>query len=269
MVSGSTSPVEVAPLRLAVLFASGFVAGSINSIAGGGSLITFPTLLGSGLGQIAANATNTVALIPGSAAAFVGYRDTLTGDRRLALAMALPSALGGFAGASLALSVGDRVFARVVPWLILLATVLFAAQEPLSRAVRARAHDEPERPLTPARAASLVAFQLVVALYGGFFGAGIGILMLAALTLMGVRDVHRANGLKNLAAVCINGVAAVAFIARGTVHWVPAAAVAVGAVAGGFGGAGLARRVGQRAVRRAVMVVGITLTVAMFARTWG
>lgn len=148
----------------------------------------------------------------------MGYRDTLTGDRRLALAMALPGALGGFAGASLALSVGDRVFARVVPWLILLATVLFAAQEPLSRAVRARAHDEPERPLTPARAASLVAFQLVVALYGGFFGAGIGILMLAALTLMGVRDVHRANGLKNLAAVCINGVAAVAFIARGTVH---------------------------------------------------
>jgi uncharacterized protein len=260
--------VEFSPLRLAALFVGGFVAGSINSIAGGGSLITFPALLGSGLGQLAANGTNTVALIPGSAAAFLGYRDTLAGDRRLVLSMALPSAVGGLAGATLALSVGDAVFARLVPWLILLATALFAAQEPLTRAVRARTPDDVEAPLTSRRLASLAAFQLVVALYGGFFGAGIGILMLAALTLMGVRDVHRANGLKNLAAVCINGVASVTFIANGTVRWVPAVAVMLGASAGGFGGAGLARRVGQKAVRRAVMLVGLSMTVAMFARAW-
>lgn len=260
--------VNLSPAQLAVLFSSGLVAGSVNSIAGGGSLITFPTLLGAGIGQIAANATNTVALVPGSAAAFAGYRDTLRGDLRLVLTMALPSALGGLGGAVLALSVGDAVFARVVPWLILLATTLFALQEPIARAVKARASLEPEHPLTPSRMVGLALFQCVVALYGGFFGAGIGILMLAALTLMGVRDVHRANGLKNLAAVCINGVAAVAFVARGKVLWLPALAVAIGAIAGGFAGAGVARRVGQRAVRRAVLAVGVTLTVVMFVRAW-
>ncbi len=247
--------VNATPIQLAVLFVSGLVAGSVNSIAGGGSLITFPTLLGAGLGQIAANATNTVALVPGSAAAFVGYRDTLRGDLRLVLTMALPSAFGGLAGAVLALKAGDAVFARVVPWLILLATSLFALQEPIARAVRSRVSFRPERPLTPSRMAGLALFQLVVATYGGFFGAGIGILMLAALTLMGVSDLHRANGLKNLAAVCINSVAAVAFVARAKVLWLPALVVAAGAIAGGFGGAGVARRVGQRAVRRAVLAV--------------
>ena len=124
--------------RVAVLFASGFVAGSVNSIAGGGSLFTFPALLATGMGQVAANATNTVALVPGSAAAFLGYRDPLAGDRRLALSMALPSIVGGSLGALLALRAGDRLFARLVPWLVLTATALFAAQEPIARALRAR-----------------------------------------------------------------------------------------------------------------------------------
>ncbi len=253
--------------RVAVLFASGFAAGTVNSIAGGGSLVTFPALLTAGLGQVAANATNTVALIPGSAAAFMGYRDTLAGDRRLVLSMALPSVVGGALGALLALRAGDRLFARLVPWLILLATTLFAAQEPIARALRARvAHAV--GPPSPARLASLAFFQLAVALYGGFFGAGIGILMLAALTFMGVRDVHRANGLKNLAAVCINGVAAVAFLAHGKVSWPHALAVMAGAAAGGLGGAGLARRAGQRTVRRAVLAIGAGLTLVMFARAW-
>ncbi len=251
--------------RLGALFLSGFVAGSVNSIAGGGSLITFPTLVATGIGQVASNATNTVALVPGSAAAFLGYRDTLAGDRRLALSMALPSLAGGAAGALLALRVGERTFARVVPWLILLATGLFAAQEPIARAVRARPLDAGARP-SAGRLAGLALFQLLVALYGGFFGAGIGILMLAALTFMGVRDVHRANGLKNLAAVSINGVASVAFVLSGKVAWAHALAVMAGAIAGGYGGAGVARRVGPRAVRRAVMAVGVTLTVVMFVR---
>jgi uncharacterized membrane protein YfcA len=115
----------------------------------------------------------------------------------------------------------------------------------------------------------LVLFQLAVATYGGFFGAGIGILMLAALGLVGVRDVHRANGLKNLAAVCINGVAAIAFIYSGRVAWLPALAIGVGAIAGGYSGAGVARKVGQARVRQAVLAIGIGLTVVMFARTFG
>lgn len=249
--------------QLALFFLSGFAAGTINSIAGGGSLLTFPTLLAAGIPPVAANATNTLALVPGSAAAFWGYRDTLVDSRAMALSMALPSLAGGAAGAFAALRIGDASFARLVPWLILGATGLFAAQEPIARRMRASGE---ERAPTRARAVGLAVFQFFVALYGGFFGAGIGILMLAALGLMGVRDVHRANGLKNLAAVCINGVASVAFVASGKVHWLAALVMAAGAISGGLGGAGIARKAGQRAVRRAVLVIGVGLTVVMFAR---
>jgi hypothetical protein len=258
--------VHTDPLHLAALLAAGTLAGAINSIAGGGSLLTFPTLLALGASPITANATNTVALIPGSAAAFWGYRDTLSGARDLTLAMALPSAVGGVLGAWLALRVGDATFARLVPWLILAATMLFALQGPIARRMAAgRDFDAPRTMPLPL----LVLFQLGVATYGGFFGAGIGILMLAALGLVGVRDVHRANGLKNLAAVCINGVAAIAFISSGRVAWLPALAIGVGAIAGGYSGAGVARKVGQARVRQAVLAIGIGLTVVMFARTFG
>lgn len=255
------------PLHLAALFAAGTLAGAINSIAGGGSLVTFPALLALGASPVTANATNTVALVPGSAAAFWGYRDTLSDARRLTLAMALPSAAGGLLGAWLALRVGDATFALLVPWLILAATALFAAQGPIARRMAAgRDVDAPPRTLP---LPLLVVFQLGVATYGGFFGAGIGILMLAALGLVGVRDLHRANGLKNLAAVCINGVAAAAFIRSGRVAWLPALAIGVGAILGGYGGAGVARKVGQAHVRQAVLAIGIGLTVVMFARTFG
>ncbi len=248
----------------ALLVVAGFVAGAINSIAGGGSLVTFPAMLAVGVLPVAANATNTVALVPGSFAAFWRYRDTLEGARAMLLAMALPSLAGGVLGALLALRVSDATFARLVPWLNLAATSLFALQGPIAKAV-GRAHDP--RPPTPARLAAMGVFQLVVALYGGFFGAGIGILMLAALGLMDVRDVHRANGLKNLAAVCINGVATLAFVASGRVVWSAALAVALGAVTGGYAGAGLARRAGQENVRLAVLGIGVTITAVMFART--
>ena len=252
------------PLHLAALLAAGTLAGAINSIAGGGSLVTFPALLALGASPVTANATNTVALVPGSAAAFWGYRDTLSDARRLTLAMALPSAAGGLLGAWLALRVGDATFALLVPWLILAATALFAAQGPIARRMAAgRDVDAPPRTLP---LPLLVVFQLGVATYGGFFGAGIGILMLAALGLVGVRDVHRANGLKNLAAVCINGVASVTFVAGGRVAWAEAAVMAAGAVLGGALGAGTARRVGPRVVRRAVMTVGVALAAAMFWR---
>ncbi len=253
--------------RHALLFVAGFVAGTINSVAGGGSLLTFPALLSVGLGPIAANATNTVALIPGSFAAFLGYRDTFAHDRRLLTAMALPSVVGGSLGALAAMRVSDQTFARLVPWLILLATTLFALQDPLRRALRARLPPTASDAPAPPRAhVTLALFQLAVAFYGGFFGAGIGILMLSALAMMGVRDVHRANGLKNLAAVCINGFAAVAFLLGGRVVWMPALVIMVGAAVGGWGGAGLARRAGQVAVRRVVTAVGVGLTAVMFAR---
>jgi uncharacterized protein len=251
-------------LRIATWLVSGFVAGSINSVAGGGGLVVFPALLASGMSLTTANATNAVALVPGLLAAFVGYRDHLRGDRHFVAAMAVPSVVGGAAGAVLALHVGELAFARVVPWLVLLATVLFASQEPLLRALGTHTA-QADKP-SPRKLLTLSLFQLTVAFYGGFFGAGIGIIMLAALSLMGVRDVHRANGLKSLAAVCINAVASIAFIASNRVEYGPAAAIATGAIVGGYGGAGIARRIGQKTVRRIVMGVGASLAVALFVR---
>lgn len=252
------------PAHLAALFVAGILAGAVNSIAGGGSLVTFPTLLWLGLGPLAANATNTLALVSGSAASFWKYRDTLTDARRLVVVMAAPSLAGGVLGAWLALRAGDATFARLVPWLILVATALFAAQGPVSRWVSGEGGKGESAWRLPLPV--LAALQLVVATYGGFFGAGIGIVMLAAVGLVGVRDVHRANGLKNLAAVCINGVAAITFVHGGEVHWAAVFTIGVGAILGGYAGADVARRVGQVWVRRAVLAIGAVITAAMFAR---
>jgi hypothetical protein len=247
-----------------LLTAAAFTAGAVNSVAGGGTLLTFPSLLGAGLAPLAANATSTLALVPGSAGAFVGLRGSLDGDRRLVAWMAGPSVLGGVAGTLLVLRAGDAVFATVVPWLILAATLLFLAAEPLSRWIRGR--DAADRPVN---VVALAAGQLFVALYGGFFGAGIGILMLAGLAIAGVRDVHRMNALKNLAAVCINGVSAITFALSGRVDWPVAGVMALGAVAGGRLGAGLALRAGQANVRRAVVIVGMGIAAVLFARQLG
>jgi len=246
-----------------LLFAAAFAAGAINSIAGGGTLLTFPALLSAGLPAVTANATSTVALVPGSLSAFWGYRSEVRGEGRLLLAMALPSLVGGTLGALAAHHVGDDAFARLAPLLVLGATVLFMAQEPLRRWSRAEgaAHRRGR-----AQLAGIASFQLLVALYGGFFGAGIGILMLAALGVLGLTDIHRMNGLKNLAAVCINGLAALTFAAAGRVEWPLAALMMVGGVAGGYGGAGLAQRLGPATVRRLVVAIGLGISAYLFVR---
>lgn len=251
------------PLSLGALFAAGFVAASINSVAGGGSLVAFPSMLAAGLSPLSANATCATALMPGSLASLLGYRRELAGTRDRALAMAAPSVLGGALGASLAMRVGEARFAASVPWLLLTATLLFAAQAPLAKRIARR--DE-GAPTGPARLAAVALFQLMVSTYGGYFGAGIGILMLAALSLAGERNIHRANALKSLAAVAINLVAALAFLRAGRVDLWAALATATGAVCGGYLGAGYARRLGQRFVRAVVMLIGASLTVSMFLR---
>ncbi len=254
--------VSVTAVEYVVLFASALGAGAVNSVAGGGSLLTFPALLAVGVSPLSANATSTVALVPGSAGAFWGYRELLKGDRATVVAMAAPSLVGGVLGALLVLRTGDKTFGAMVPWLVLGATLLFAAQGPIGRAVK-RLKGPTTQPRSPI---PLALFQLVVAVYGGFFGAGIGILMLAALALRGEEDIHKANGLKNLAAVCINGVATVTFVASGRVSWTPALVMATGAVLGGWGGAGVARKLGQTTVRRIVLAVGFGLAALMFWR---
>jgi uncharacterized membrane protein YfcA len=249
-----------------LLFLAALAAGAVNSVAGGGTLLTFPALLSAGVPAVAANATSTVALVPGSLSAYWGYRAEMGRSRRYLLWLGLPSLAGGVLGAYLVLKAGDALFRELVPWLILSATVLFIVQEPIRQWLARRSA---QGPATGERAGSLpavIAFQFLVALYGGFFGAGIGILMLAALGFLGLSDIHRMNGLKNFAAVCINGVAAVTFIVGHRVHWKIALLMAAGAIAGGYGGAGLARRLGQRNVRRIVIAIGLLIGLYMLFR---
>lgn len=235
-----------------LVFAAACAAGAINAVAGGGTLVTFPTLVWLGVPSIAANATNTVSLWPGSLGSVWGYRRELSGVDPRVFALVVPSIVGGLAGAVLLDLTPTETFDRLVPYLILFATILFMAQDPLQRRFNlAGAH---------ARGSHWVSwtmgFQFAVAVYGGYFGAGIGILMLAALTLMGHTDIHRMNGVKNLLATAINGTAAIYFAFNTPVQWQDAGIMAVGSIVGGVAGAGLARRIGRAHVRRLVIAIG-------------
>lgn len=251
---------SVPPLHFALLLLSALAAGAINSVAGGGTLLTFPVLLsvlGGPNASVIANGTSTVALVPGSLSAFWGFRGEVVGQKRSLWEMAVPSLLGGALGAYLATHVSSAIFSRLVPWLIFGATFLFLIQDPVRRWI-GRGSDAGEGTAAP-RPLGIggMVFQFFVAVYGGFFGAGIGILMLAALGFLGQTNIHRMNGLKNFAAVCINGVGALTFIVYKRVDWSLALLMMAMAVAGGYGGAGLAKRVGQANVRRFVIAIGL------------
>jgi len=210
---------------------------------------------------VTANATSTVAIWPGTLGGVWGFRRELaSADRRLLL-FVVPSTIGGLAGALLLQLTPTAVFDRLVPFLILFATVLFAAQGPIQRRFRATVADE-------SRGSWLLPgiFQFLVGVYGGYFGAGIGIMMLAALSLMGLTDLFQMNGLKNLFALCINGIAAFYFMAAGMVSWPYALAMAIGAMAGGIAGAGVARRLGQRTVRHLVVAIGVAMAISLMLR---
>ena len=248
--------------QLALLLGAAFVAGAVNSIAGGGTLFTFPALLAIDVAPLTANGTSTVALVPGSAGAVAGYWRELA-RTRLALWFCLPSLAGGGLGAWLSLRAGDALFAAAVPWLILAGTLLFLVQNVLRRRLVATSTAPPAHGW---RLAALLAAPLVVSVYGGFFGAGMGILILATLAQAGFHDVHEMNGLKNLTAVCINGIAALTFVAGGRVDWRLAGLMAIGAVVGGYVGARVARRLSQRLVRQLIVIAGLVLTAWSFAR---
>ena len=247
-----------------LVFGAAVVAGAINSVAGGGTLVSFPTLVWLGVPAIAANATNAVALWPGSLGSAWAYRREMRGVDRRVYALVIPSLVGGMAGAILLYRTPTDVFDRLVPILILFATCLFMAQEPLQRRFKLTASHTPSHPGFWLSWAML--FQLLVGLYGGYFGAGIGILMLAALGLMGHTDIHEMNGVKNLLALCINGIAAAYFISAGLVVWRDALVMAAGAVVGGVGGAGLARSIGRTAVRRIVIAIGLAMALSLMLR---
>jgi len=261
----SLPPLIVAPsatvsnAQLLVGAGAALLAGMVNAIAGGGTLLTFPALVAAGLSPLTANATSTVALLPGALSSMLGYRGELAGVRRWAILFALPSLLGGALGALLLLRTSSAAFDRIVPWLVLGATTLFLAQRPLLRLIRgSRQQARDDDALSAQRpSAALLAGQFVVGVYGGYFGAGIGILMLAALGLMGFVNIHRMNGLKNWGGFCMNLVAAVTFASSGIVRWPVALGMAIGSVVGGYVGARAALRVSQEAVRGAVAAVGL------------
>jgi uncharacterized membrane protein YfcA len=248
-----------------VVAAAAFAAGLINSIAGGGTLVSFPALLWVGRDAVLANATSTVALLPASLAGVFGFRRELKGGTRWAVLFGVPSLLGGVLGAVLLLQTPSAVFARLVPYLILFATLLIALQEPLARRLRGGEDGEAESPSGTWRVGAVV-FQFFVGVYGGYFGAGIGILMLAALGLLGFSDMHRMNALKNLFAVGINGIAAVYFIASGAVIWSDVLVMMFAAIAGGYAGSQLAYKLGRRFVRFVVIAIGLVMSVSLFFR---
>jgi uncharacterized membrane protein YfcA len=251
-------------IRLLLVVMAAALGGAINAIAGGGTLITFPALVGLGVPAIVANATSTVALWPGAIASMYGYRHELAGVRSWAARFAVPSLLGGLVGALLLLRTpGDR-FDQIVPWLVLGATLLFVVQRPLMAALRKRSGDTVSfDPATRPPSLALLIFQFGVAVYGGYFGAGIGILMLAALGFMGFSNIHRMNGLKNWGGLCINITAAVTFALLGLVDWPVAIAMAAGAMLGGYAGSRLAQKVPQEYVRRMVIVIGFVAGIWM------
>jgi uncharacterized membrane protein YfcA len=244
-------------------FAAAFVAGAINSVAGGGTLLSFPVLIWIGLPSITANATSTVGIWTASLGGMWGYRREMRGLSRSSYVLIVPSVLGGIIGAVLLRQTPSKVFDQLVPLLIMFATFLFMLQEPVQRMIKRGGSGHAD---SRGWVAAALIFQFFVAVYGGYFGAGIGILMLAALGILGYTDIHQMNGLKTLLALFINGVAALYFVAMGMIQWPWALIMAIGAIAGGYGGAGVARRIGPKGVRRIVIIVGFSMSLSLLIR---
>ncbi len=259
---------------LCLLFLTALVAGAINSVAGGGTLLTFPALIWAlqydasaapGVYKVIANTTSTLAIVPGSLASAWAYRRELRQCSRWLAILLLPSLAGGTLGSLLLMRLPANYFATLVPWLILTAALLFLAQ-PLFVKLMGIRHDD-----APARSVILLAlatWQFFVAVYGGYFGAGMGIVMLGTLGLMGLNDIHQMNAVKSFLAVCINGMAVAVFIIEGKVNWPTGVTMAVAAMLGGYLGARVARRLNREMVRWMVVVIGFGLAAFFFYKQW-
>jgi len=242
-----------------LLFVAAVIGGGMNSVAGGGSFVAFPALLFAGVPPVPANATNTIALWPGAVASAVAYRRELADVRRELVPLGIAALLGGLAGSLLLLHTAERTFVLLIPWLLLFATLLFTFGRPVARR------------LTGGRRAPLalgIAVQLAISVYGGYFGGGMGIMMLAVFTLLGMTHIHRMNALKNVLGTLINGVAVVAFVLAGAVRWAPGVVMIAGGMTGGYVGAAVARKVDPKRVRTLVVFVAWGMTLYFFIRTY-
>jgi uncharacterized protein len=246
------------------LFVAGVLGGALNSVAGGGSFIAFPALLFYGVPPIPANATNTIALWTGAAASGGAYRKRLGVPRRVMLPLLGASLVGGLAGAFLLLKTPAHTFMQVLPWLTLGATLLFAFGKKLAGGRKSIVEHEAN---TSALALATF-FQLAVAVYGGYFGGGMGIVMLAMLAALGMTDIHAMNALKSVMGFVINGVAVVTFIVAGAIYWKPGSVMIAGGIAGGYVGAHYAQKVPQMWIRIFVVLVGAGMTVYFFWKSY-
>lgn len=244
------------------LFVAAFAAGTLNAVAGGGTLITFPALVAAGLPPIVANATSSVSQWPGYVASSLTFRRELAGQQALP-AMSGASLAGGLIGGWLVTVVSPRLFDVLIPWLILLATVMFAASGQLTRWLGRHAAS------VQGSRAGLLAGQLLVAVYGGFFGGGMGIMMLALYSLFALDTLTRMNALKTWLSVLISGVAVLAFVVAGIVDWPAALVMLAGTISGGVAGARLARRLPAIWLKRVVVALGSVLTLAFFWKVYG
>lgn len=254
---------SVSPVHLAFAAIAAFLAGFINSVAGGGTLITFPTLMALGLPPVIANATNTVAIWPGSLGSLWGFRREFGQTDAKMRWMVIPSLVGGASGALLLRFTPPNVFDKLVPFLILFATLIFAARAPIQKLIRS-AHPEAHR-ATKWFVLAMI-FQMFVGLYGGYFGAGIGIMMLSALSILGMTDLLKMNALTSLYALCINGVAALLFIWAKMIFWPYVLVMAIAAIIGGYGATGIARKIGSDRLRWFVIAVGFSISGMLFYR---
>jgi uncharacterized membrane protein YfcA len=248
-------------LHAVLLVGAAAIAGVMNALAGGGTLLTFPALVYAGLPAIEANATSTVGLMLGIGSSIFGYRQELAGQKRWTRRFAIPSLVGGIIGAFLLLHTAESSFRAFVPYLILFAAALFTFQKQIVRLLELEAHA-----LEHSRhgLAMAMTFQFGVAVYGGYFGAGIGILMLASLgILMGAHNVLEINSVKVTQAFLINILAALIFIFSGRVYWPQAACIAAGSFLGGLAGPWIGRRLGPKVVRGFVSVLGFAIGLIM------
>jgi uncharacterized membrane protein YfcA len=252
------------PSTVILLLLSAAAAGVVNSLAGGGTLLTFPPLTAV-MSKVLANGTSTVALLPGSLAGAWGYRRELRAAGRWPLVLVVPSLVGGWIGTKLVTRLPESYFAAAVPWLIFSATLLFLIQPTVLRIVL---HSRPavETPGHRSTAAyvALVVIQFLIAIYGGYFGAGIGILMLSALGLMGAGNIHQMNAIKTVLAACMNAMSVIVFAQDSKVVWPIAGMMAIAAVVGGYLGAHYGRRLPRALVRWTVIVIGFSLAAKYF-----
>jgi hypothetical protein len=239
-----------------LLIAAAFVAGAINSVAGGGSFLTFPSLVFAGVPAVVANASNTVAMVPSAGASAFSYRDDIRRLREERIkTWFVVSLIGGAIGATLLLLTSDKTFRQVAPWLLLFATLLFAFGTRISIALRGRLHSSQ---------GLMLVLLFPIAVYGGYFGGGIGIMILAAFRLYGFTDIHGMNGIKTILSGSLNLIAAIIFIAAHQVYWRPTLVMMGAGIAGGYVGPVLARRTKPAVIRGIVIAVGILMTAWFF-----